>query len=129
VVDAMSKRRHRRRDHRPFAPDVWDDPHANVATQIAATADEEPESIDEAKHVSHDQLIATLGARRRSGVRWAIHGPDERDEALATLAETSTATTTHAGTLVVDLDPYADVRAWFDQHPGGVLVVAMAVAT
>lgn len=127
----MSKRRHRSRDHRGVSidPTAWDDPDADVCTQIAATIDATDESIEEAKHVSHDQLVRQLGRRRRSGVRWAVHGPDERDAALVTMSQTATKHTNADGSAAFPEDPYADVRAWFDEYPGGVLVVAMAVAS
>lgn len=66
----MTARRHHRR-RRPDRVDTIDafrmgwSPGANSATDVAAL-------IDQCQRLTHDALIAELGSRRRSGVRWLV---------------------------------------------------------
>ena len=93
-------RRYRRRHHE----------HIEVAARIACTTTDNAEDLEQAKRVSHDALIATLGPARRSGVSWHIIGPDDRAEALDALSASG------------------EVREWFVANPEGWLVVATCEA-
>ena len=66
--------------------------------------------------MSHDSVIAGLGQRRATGVRWIVKQPHERQVLLDALREGGVATGTATDAL----------EAWFVENPEGVLVVAVA---
>jgi hypothetical protein len=111
MTGPMTRRRHRHRRPAPPAPVPVED---WVAIRAGPTDNASDNSLDEAKRLTHDGLIAELGPRRLSGVRWYIFDPPERDHVLDEMAA-------HG-------DPVTDMRAWFANHPTGRLVLATAKA-
>lgn len=104
-------RRHRRRIGRQAHQPEW------VCVQVAGTRTADPEEIQDAQRATHDALIGQLGDARRSGVRWILYEPHERDAAIARLDAAHD-----------DGKRYTGLREWFEEHPEGCLVVAMAEA-
>lgn len=87
-----------------------------VLTQPGAT-DGTPDSIADAKRLTHDELIAATdaaGIPRLGPVCWYEWGPADVPDALAHLSAQ---------------DPrYRQFHQWFTDHPDGTLVLAAVVA-
>lgn len=97
------------------------------ATMLTLTATNTETEVSSAMTWTHDQLILSLGDRRRSGIRWRIHHDHDTASALDAYYEHSEERP--------DLDPNNDPgaeaqqRAWLAGHPDAVLVVAFALAS
>lgn len=67
----MNPRRHHRHRRRPDRVDTIDafrmgwSPGANTPAEVSAL-------VEQCQRLTHDALIAELGPRRRSGVRWLV---------------------------------------------------------
>lgn len=83
---------------------------------IPAWASTDEGALEEAKKRTHDDLIAMLGDRRRSGVSWAIHEGDAAEKALGALWKDA----------APEMGDYLrEIRRHLRQY-GGFFVVAMA---
>lgn len=96
-----------------MAHDTWS------ACTWAATASLDLVELEEAKRATHDALIAQLGGRRRSGIKWWILTGPERLAALDKFLE--------------DRQPgepdHGDLRRYCVENPSGYLVMASAEGT
>lgn len=93
------------------AHDVW------MATQFAATKDQDLADLEKAKKASHDGLIATLGPKRRSGVSWRIWTGADRLTALDRMASSGPVRKEDA-----------ELRTYLANNPNGFLVMASCEA-
>lgn len=82
----MSNRRRPTQGHVSRVPEPG--PGEAWATMAAVVSDRNDQAqIDEAMKETHDRLIAALGPRRRTGVRWTTHYAAEGRRAWKTLNE------------------------------------------
>jgi hypothetical protein len=98
-----------------------------VCMTYGMTSSGDPTEIEEAKQVTHDQLIERLGDRRSGPVYWRIVPPVEVPGVLRTLAEQDTQVH-YEGETTRD-DAFASLRRHLLEHPDAHLVIAQAAAT
>lgn len=90
------------------------DPHEVYGVQFAAVADAgDKGALEEARQLTHDALIAEMGARRRGGVSWRWWS-----------ARTVLDDPGFAGLLAGA--EYAELRGYLARCPEGLLVMATA---
>lgn len=91
----------------------------DVGVMVGWCSDEE-DAIEEAKTITHDNLIRLLGDRRTGGITWRLYRDTDAEDIVAALA---------VGERSPDwLDMLRQVRARLDAY-GGVVVLTTAPAT
>lgn len=82
-----------------------------------------PADVAEAKRLTHDQLISTMGARRTGGVRWVVAGDVDESYRLVEII----ASNEGAAAPLTELEGnyVRQLRAHLREY-GGLIVVALA---